>query len=379
MKNFKIFSLLFLLITFVCENIVAVAFNAVLAGSIALAVGINPIIAIIAWNVLAVRFSKPKTSMPILRMAIQKEIWADTLIKLFWKSNAFAGFSVKAQKEFIYGGKIVHIPQVVTAPTVTRNRTSFPATVADRTDAEILYLIDEFYVDPFRIPNAENYELSFPKRASVVQDQSNAANQSAADWLLKHWASYTQTTTAGTTTMNAQQLRTTGGDVASHLSGTTGNRKLLLVADLKKAKVLLNNGNVPTGDRYALFDSDMIDQLTQDVEYKKAEKVYENELVEGTVAKIQGFNIIERSTSNRYDNAGTPAILLPSAASAAATNSAGLLWHSQGVENAIGDVEFFQEEKSPTYYGDIYSAILRAGGRLRRTDSVISLIQAAGS
>lgn len=312
-------------------------------------------------------------------MAINKEIWAQTLIKLFWKLNTFANYSVKAQKEFIYGGKIVHIPQVVTSPTVVRNRTSFPATVADRTDAEILYLIDEFYVDPFRIPNAAKYELSFDLRASVVQDQANAANQAAADWLLRQWASYTQTTTAGTTTMNAQQLRTTGGDVASHLSGTTGNRKLVLVADMKRAKVLMNSNNVPTEGRYALFDSDMVDQITQDPEYKKAEKIYENELVEGTVAKIQGFNIIERSTANRYTNASTPVIVNPGTANGTDGNAAGLLWHSQGVENAMGDVEFFQEEGNPTYYGDIYSAILRAGGRLRRTDSVISLIQAAGS
>lgn len=312
-------------------------------------------------------------------MAIQKEIWAQTLIKLFWASNAFAGNSVKVEKEHIYGGKIVHIPRVVTRPTVVRNRDTFPATVTDRTDNDIIYLIDEFYVDPFRIPNADKYELSYDKRVSVVTDQSNAANEAAANWLLRHWASYTQTTTAGTTTMNAQQLRTTGGNVISHLAGTTGNRKLLLVADLKAAKVLMNNNNVPTENRWALFDSDMIDQLTQDPEYKKAERVYEQELINGTVARIQGFNIVERSKANRYNNAGTPAIINPGTASSADTNSAGLLWHSQGVENAMGDVEFFQEEKSPTYYGDIYSALLRAGGRIRREDSVISIIQAAGS
>lgn len=310
-------------------------------------------------------------------MAINKELWAKTLISLFWASNTFAGQSVKAQREHIYGGKIVHIPKVTQKPSVTRNRTSFPATVQERVDSDILYQIDEFYVDPFRIPNAAKYELSYDLRASVVQDQANAANQQAAEWLLAHWAKYTQTTTSGTTTMSAHKLRTTGGSVAAHISGATGNRKLPLVADLKKAKVWMNNNDVPTQDRYALFDSDMIDQLTQDAEYKKAEKIYEHELVEGTVAKIQGFNIMERSTALRFDNAGTPDIILPSVASAATTNGAALLWHKQGVENAIGDVEFFQEQGNPMYFGDIYSAILRASGRIRREDSVITLIQEA--
>ena len=308
---------------------------------------------------------------------LQKELWAATLIALFWKMNGFAQKSVKAQKEFIYGGKIVHIPKVNSKPGVTRNRTTFPATVQERTDADILYIIDEFFVDPFRIPNAEKYELSYDKRASVLQDQSNAANQEAAEWLLYHWAKYTQTTTAGTTTMTAQKLRTTGTAVGSHLAGTTGNRKIALVEDLRRAKVMLNNNNVPTADRYALFDSDMLDQITQDPEYKKAWQAYESELITGSVAMIQGFNIFERSTALRFDNSGTPDIVLPSAASAADTNSGALIWHQQGVENAIGDVEFFEQIGEPTYYGDIYSALLRAGGRIRRDDSVITLIQDA--
>lgn len=308
---------------------------------------------------------------------LQKQIWAATLIALFWKMNNFASKSVKAQKEFIYGGKIVHIPTVNSKPNVTRNRTSFPATVQERTDGDILYIIDEFFVDPFRIPNAENYELSYDKRVSVIQDQANAANQEAAEWLLYHWAKYTQTTAAGTTTMEAQRLRTTGTNTATHLSGTTGNRKMALVEDLRRAKVMMNNNNVPTQDRYALFDSDMIDQITQDPEYKKAWQAYEKELITGSVAMIQGFNIFERSTALRFDNTATPAIIQPSAASAIDTNSSGLLWHQQGVENAIGDVEFFQNLSDPTYYGDIYSALLRAGGRIRRDDSVITLIQGA--
>lgn len=312
-------------------------------------------------------------------MAITKEIWAATLLALYWKSNAFAAQSVKAQKENIYGGKIVHIPKVTQKPGVTRNRTSFPATVQERTDGEILYVIDEFYVDPFRIPNAAKYELSYDLRASVMQDQANAANLQAAEWLLYHWAKYTQTTTSGTTTMEANKIRTTGDAVASHLAGTTGNRKLPLVKDFKTAKVWMNNNNVPGEDRFALLDSDMLDQLTQDPEYKKAEKVYENELIEGTVAKIQGFNIIERSTSLRYDNSGTPGIILPDAASSADSNSGALLWQKQGVENATGDVEFFDELGKATYYGDIYSAILRASGRIRRDDSVVALIQASAA
>jgi hypothetical protein len=39
------------------------------------------------------------------------------------------------------------------------------------------------------------------------------------------------------------------------------------------------------------------------------------------------------------------------------------------VERAIGTVNFFERIADPTYYGDIYSYLLRAGGRIRRNDS----------
>jgi hypothetical protein len=45
----------------------------------------------------------------------------------------------------------------------------------------------------------------------------------------------------------------------------------------------------------------------------------------------------------------------------------------------MGDNEFFENEKDPTYYGSIYSALVRAGGRIRRNDAkgVIALVQDA--
>jgi hypothetical protein len=308
---------------------------------------------------------------------INLEVWVDTLIKLYWKDNAFAKTAMQVLKEYIYNSKIVHIPKVNGKPGVTRNRTEFPATVQLRQEIDILYLIDQFFVDPFRIPNAEKYELSFDKRASLMADQSAAANEKAAEWLIYNWNSYTQTNNAGTTTMKAQLLRTTGGDVATTLDGATGMRKMPLVADLRRAKVLMNKASVPLVGRYGLFDSDMIDRLTQDPEYKKVDKVNETALVEGTVAKIQGFNIIERATVGRYTNDATPTIITPDALSAETTNASGLLYHSNGVETAMGGVEWFDDAGNPLYYGDIMSCILRSGGRLRREDSVIALVEAA--
>ena len=38
------------------------------------------------------------------------------------------------------------------------------------------------------------------------------------------------------------------------------------------------------------------------------------------------------------------------------------------MSRAIGDVKMFQQMDDPTYYGDIYSFLVRTGGSMRRYD-----------
>ena len=54
-----------------------------------------------------------------------------------------------------------------------------------------------------------------------------------------------------------------------------------------------------------------------------------------------------------------------------------LCWHKNSVENALGQVKFFEDEGNPQYYGDIYSALVRMGGRIRREDQkgVVAIVQ----
>lgn len=346
------------------------------AGALTPIQGLVAFTLLVAILYLALKFNI-KTPINAKMAGVDVEKWADTLIKMYWQNNEFAKQAVQVAKEYIYNSKVVHIPVINQKPNVTRNRTSFPASVDVRTDTEILYLIDKFFVDPWMLSNAEKYELSYNKMASMMEDQANAAIEAAAEWLLYHWTTYTQTTLAGTTSLKAKQLRTTGADASATLDGATGTRKMLTVADFGKAKTMLNKAKVPFTDRFAIVSSDMLDQVTQDPEYKKAEKIYEQELIEGTVAKIKGFNIFERGSACRFDNAGTPVSLSPATLTAATSNEAALLYHKGGVESAVGGVEWFDDMGNPLYYGDIMSCILRASGRIRRDDSVITIIQAS--
>jgi hypothetical protein len=54
----------------------------------------------------------------------------------------------------------------------------------------------------------------------------------------------------------------------------------------------------------------------------------------------------------------------------ATDNLASLCWHPDMVTRAIGDTKPFQNKDDALYYGDIWSMIMRAGGRKKRADNI---------
>ena len=97
--------------------------------------------------------------------------------------------------------------------------------------------------------------------------------------------------------------------------------------------------------------------------------------VNGIVGKLFSFNVMTRSAVALYD--ATKAKKAWSADGAKTDLAAGLAWHDQSVCRALGDVMTFENEGDPTYYGDIYSFLVRAGGRILRSDGrgVMAIVQ----
>lgn len=82
-----------------------------------------------------------------------------------------------------------------------------------------------------------------------------------------------------------------------------------------------------------------------------------------------------RSTVALYDATKTKKAW--SAEGAATDLAAALAWHEQSVCRALGEVKAFENEGDPTFYGDIYSFLVRAGGRILRSDNkgVAAIVQ----
>ncbi|MGB4134245.1 MAG: hypothetical protein BWY89_00040 [Bacteroidetes bacterium ADurb.BinA012] len=311
----------------------------------------------------------PKSVAGVLPMAIQKEIWENDIIESLWADNAFLNYAYNAD-QFVLAGKVVHIPQAGAAPGTKVNRSSLPATVTKRTDVDITYAIDEITTDPVHISNAETIELSYDKRRSVLSETVSAINEAVALNMLYRWAP----------SAAAAIVRTTGNAVLSHTEGAAGNRKAITLADVKGVKKLFDKQSIPSGERYLMLDADMYEQLTNEMDANAQRdflRVYDEKT--GVFGMLYGFKVLMRAQVMRYTNAGTPVPKSWDTAGAATDNAAALAWHKNSVERALGTVNFYEDLGNPTYYGDIYSSLVRLGGRIRRNDNkgIVAIVQAA--
>lgn len=342
----------------------ALLLNALAGGVIALASGL-PVFGVLAAGTV---FSLAIPSHGGLGMAIQKEIWMSTIVEGLFADNTFLAKAFNAD-EFVNQGRTVHIPNAGAASGVVKNRSSFPATVTTRTDIDLVFDLDEFTTNPIRIPHADTVELSYNKRESVIrQDRSKLVEEVSESVLLSWFPSI------------SHAIRTTGAATAAHTDGATGLRKALVKSDVSALMRLFNKQNIPSEDRYLLLDADMYSQLIDSLTEKEAEAFHSQvDVAKGVIGKLLTFNVMMRSRVGRYTGAG--ATKAWTTGGAATDNAAALAWHLNSVCRAKGEIVVFDNMSDPTYYGDIYSFLLRAGGRPMRNDvaGLVALVQDTAS
>lgn len=308
----------------------------------------------------------------IYAMGVQKEIWQDHIEGNLFKDNEFLLRSVDASEYIMENGKTVHIPQAGATPSIVKNRSTFPATASQRTDTDVTYDLDNYSSDPIHIAKAEERELSYDKRETVLAEHESTLRERFADELLRIWSPSNA----------ANIIRTTGAATLAHLDSATGNRKKFALADLKAAQLKLDKMKVSKVGRVALFSADMYQQFTDELtvnDKRDFSASYNPET--GVIGKLYGFDIMMRADVVQYDNTATPVLKAYGASAATTDNDAVLCWYDKGVERAVGSVEFFDDERNPLYYGDVYSFSVTVGGRKRRADQkgTLAIVQAASA
>lgn len=308
-------------------------------------------------------------------MALNQEQWLSDIQENLFKNNAIINRAVNHDGFVNY--KTVHVPQAGAVPTVTKNIGAFPATITQRTDSELTYSLDTYYVEPIHIEKGqETAFLSYDKRMSVLFNNITWLEEVLTNNALYKWAP------SGSTRI----VRTTGANSSAALApSATGTRKALTLADILSAKEVLDAENVPQEGRILLLPSSMYNgQLLAIQDVYQLQSYGISALPTGVVNRIHGFDIMIRSTAVVYDNTGTPVIKavgdtgVPSAP-AATDNLGALAYHPSFVAKAMGGTQVMINEDVAEYYGSIISALQLFGASKLRTSQtgVVSIVQAA--
>lgn len=337
------------------------------------------IVMITGWNIVPVFGGLVAASflpMPtgVTFMAITREIWTKDIVDNLYKNNDFVKRAFNADI-YVLLGKVVHIPVAGAASAVNKNVTSFPVTAVKRTDTDITYAIDTFYSTPRHIEQIEKYELAYDKRQSVLGEDQSALKQTAIDSLLYNWLP-----------LVANTVLTEGADGTPTVSGATGTRKAFTKASFAAVKLKMDVDNILDEGRIAVLTAHHFNQFLAslgDAERTDVGRVAD--LKTGKVGQYLGFDIYMRSTVGRYRGADGAYVKVDeydagfAASTKTADRGASLFYQEKCVERALGEVDIFDNQRQAEYYGDIYSMILRMGGRIRRTAGVYAVVEAIGA
>lgn len=309
---------------------------------------------------------------------IPVQVFRDYIIEKLRKVNPFLAFAI-IETAFVLGGAVVHIPNAGASPTVVKNRSTFPATAVQRTDSFVTYALNVFTTTPTFVTWHEENEISYDKTDSVLNDHVQTLMEAVGDDILYAWVTGIKSDGTADSIPAANIIKTTGAAVAVTEDGQTGTRKAFTYTDLANAQAKMNKMNVPKSDRYALLESYQYQQLINSLSSNQMAAFQQTaDIANGIVGRLAGFNILERSSVLAF-NDNVP--VAPGTALSANSCLGALCWQKDSVALALGDIKPFQDDDNPQYYGDIFSAAVKAGGRCRRQDwaGVIAIVQDAAA
>lgn len=262
----------------------------------------------------------------------------------------------------------VEYPVEGAKPGAQMNRTILPAPIQGREDDENSYNLEEFTTDPTLLKFSEELIVNYNKRESILRGHQETLDEKVANFFANIW--YPN----GTDNI----VRTTGTTRAAASAGASGNRKGIAKADLIKGIEILNRMNAPKKGRCLLIAPEHLSDLLSIDDFVHADKLgAKSNLTEGAIGRVLGLEVYERSYTAAYDNSGTPVKKALGAVGATADNAAALIWQENMVTRAKGGVEVFYQPRQVAYYGDLFSALLRAGGKTRKDKKgIVALVEA---
>lgn len=289
-----------------------------------------------------------------------REFIADIQDNIYEEDNAFILNSV-SHDSFVTG-KTVKVPQAGTFPNdVQKDRTVFPIPVEERADSFIEYDLSKYDSGAIKIDDVEEIRTTYSLRQSIMKDFQGVMFERIAAETLFAWAATGSTrikrTSGSTSTLNLPH------DTAS------GARKKLIIEDVAKAVKQLDKDNVSARDRFCVIPYFMYYDLFTIDNLLRKDVMAKTTLPDGVIDKILDLNFIKRTSSQLYDNTGTPVKKAVGSALATDDNGAMVIWQKDKVAKALGAVKFFSTQGDAVYQADIFSSYILHAAKVLRSDS----------
>ena len=256
-----------------------------------------------------------------------------------------------------------------TIPAGTVDRVMLPAQVSKRTDAATNYQLEEFTTDPTVLGYSEELTINYNKRPSILDQHASTLNKLTGDRALWRWAAGASGThvlkSTGKTDGGAAATRTASGPSQTGTRNRFGKDDLLAVRQLFFKDDIITTNVDPMC--VAVLTAEQYSDLSGLPNVAEAQKYGRAIFPSGVVDRILGFDIYIRSSVLVYDN--SDALKAPGATAAATDQDAAIFYHPDYVRRAVGAIVPMVQLKNPTYYGDIFSMLLRFGAAPVRNDN----------
>jgi len=312
------------------QMIIAVLFNCMMGGAIAVAAELPTADCMIGANVIGMIAGYVPQMSGVLRAGVLKEVWTGEMVKALRAGLEATWLDGIPDMSSLAENDVIHLVNVGIDPDVLVNNTTYPIAVQSLTDQDITISLDKFQSKATPVTDDELYALSYDKMARVKESHSNAIND----------AKFAKAAHAMSPAKNATGtpvLKTTG-EIAG--GGASGRRRLTR-ADIISLKAAFDEAKIPTAGRRLVLCTDHVNDLLLE-DQKFADQYYN--YTTGKIANLYGFEVFEFANCPLYTTAGNK-----KAVGASATTGeyqASFAFFDKRVFKATGSTKMYYSEAS---------------------------------
>lgn len=312
------------------QIIIAVLFNCMMGGAIAVAAELPAADCMIGANVIGMIACYVPQMSGVLRAGVLKEVWTGEMVKALRAGLEATWLDGIPDMSFLAENDVIHLVNVGIDPDVLVNNTTYPIAVQSLTDQDITISLDKFQSKATPVTDDELYALSYDKMSRVKESHSNAINDAK-------FAKAAHAMSPAKHSSTTPVLKTTGEIVGGGASG----RRRLTRADIILLKAAFDAAKIPTAGRRLVLCTDHVNDLLLE-DQKFADQYYN--YTTGKIANLYGFEVFEFANCPLYTTAGNK-----KAVGASATTGeyqASFAFFDKRVFKATGSTKMYYSESS---------------------------------